>query len=274
MMWLLLLAAKAATPVAPAPVAPAPAFDQSVLADAAHALNAGRLDQARIMIARAVAEGISGLPIQKLIADLNFASGKYEDALSQYKALVATGDHEQQVCEKGAVSALKTGQVTDAMPLADCATASRTATWRAWNARGVVADLAQDWDMAAKCYARALELAPDKAEVLNNQGWSRVLRGDWAGALPYFQDAATLDPNSERIADNLDLAKTALAAALPSRRSGESNRDWAERLNDAGVAAQLLGNKQRAIAAFTQALYASDQWYARAANNLEGVANQ
>jgi tetratricopeptide (TPR) repeat protein len=109
--------------------------------------------------------------------------------------------------------------------------------------------------------------------VVNNQGWSLVLRGDWAASLPYFELAASLDPNSQRIADNLDLARTALDAALPARRPGETGEDWAARLNDAGVAAQLLGDKKRAIAAFTQALYASDHWYARAANNLDNVAH-
>ena len=61
----------------------------------------------------------------------------------------------------------------------------------------------------------------------------------------------------------------ALAADLPQRRAGESDRDWAVRLNDAGVAAELLGDRQRAVAAFTQALDASPMWYGRASNNLQ-----
>jgi hypothetical protein len=71
------------------------------------------------------------------------------------------------------------------------------------------------------------------------------------------------------MADNLELAQAGLSADLPRRRTGESNPDWAARLNDAGVAARLRGDEERAIAAFTQAMYANEQWYARAANNLE-----
>lgn len=99
-----------------------------------------------------------------------------------------------------------------------------------------------------------------------------LLRGDWAAAVPLFQKAVALDKDSERIANNLELAKAALAADLPRRRSGEANGDWAARLNDAGVAAELLGDKQRAVAAFTQALDASPVWYDRASNNLKALS--
>jgi hypothetical protein len=80
-----------------------------------------------------------------------------------------------------------------------------------------------------------------------------------------------MDPGSRRIADNLELAKEALAGELPTRRPGEADGDWARRLNDAGVAAAILGDRERAKAAFSQALEASDSWYARAANNLEAI---
>jgi hypothetical protein len=45
-------------------------------------------------------------------------------------------------------------------------------------------------------------------------------------------------------------------------------------LNDAGVAAAILGDKRRATAAFTQALDVSGTWYSRAANNLETLGSR
>jgi hypothetical protein len=86
-----------------------------------------------------------------------------------------------------------------------------------------------------------------------------------------FEKAAPRDPKSSRIANNLELARAALASDLPKRRPGEDDRAWAARLNDAGVAALLLGDKQRAVAAFAQALEASGSWYDRAANNLKAA---
>ena len=86
-----------------------------------------------------------------------------------------------------------------------------------------------------------------------------------------LERAAAIDPKSRRIADNLELARAALAEDLPRRRARESNADWAARLNDAGVAAAIGGQHQRAVAAFSQALTASATWYERAANNLAAI---
>jgi Flp pilus assembly protein TadD len=242
--------------------------------NASRAIQAGRLEEAKLMIGRAVAAGISGVPIERLTADLAFASHRYEEALSGYKRLAATPQKQTGDCENGAIAALELGRVADARPLVDCAVAPANASWRAWNARGVLADMTQDWAAADDAYSRAHQLAPDEPRIVNNRGWSMLLRGDWAGAIPFFEQAVALGGTSQRAANNLELAKSAVAADLPRRRDGESDRDWAVRLNDAGVAAELLGEKKRAIAAFTQALDASPTWYDRASNNLNAVSQQ
>jgi Flp pilus assembly protein TadD len=265
MIGLLLLASSAAATPLPANSNP------PSLAEAAHALQVGRLNQAKIMIGRAVAAGGSGPAVQRLIADLSFASGKYVDAVSEYQGLLAAGYRDRTICENAAIAALDAGLTAEAKPLAECAISSPAASWRAWNAYGTLADVNRDWAAADRSFAKAAELAPRRAEVINNQGWSHVLRGEWATALPFFENAAKRDPASQRIANNLELARAALAADLPSRRPNENSNDWAARLNDAGVAAQLLGDKKRALAAFTQALYASGHWYPRAAANLENA---
>lgn len=258
-------------PLATRPPAVSPP-DPTVIVDASHAIDGGRLEEATLLIAKAISEGFRGAPIERLTANVSFASGKYLEALVAYQDLVRSKDKETGDCEKGAIAALELGRVEDAKPLVDCAVAPRHPTWRAWDARGVLADFTHEWGTADESYARAHELAPSEARIINNQGWSKLLRGDWAAAVPFFEEATSLDQKSERIANNLELAKEALAADLPQRRAGESDRDWAVRLNDAGVAAELLGDKKRAIAAFTQALDASPMWYDRASNNLKAAS--
>jgi Flp pilus assembly protein TadD len=267
MIWPLLLALSA-TSVPPS----THAADPSLIRDASHAIEMGRLQEARLMIARAAGAGVRGPALERLMADLAFASGNFNDALGEYNHLVASGHKDGGVCANGAIAALKMGRVADAKPLADCATAAAGASWRAWNARGVLADLMKDWSAADQAFARARELAPEEPTVLNNEGWSLVLRGHWGSALPLLEQAAKLDPKSKRIADNLELARAATAAEVPKRGSDEPQRAWAERLNDAGVAAELNGDREKAVAAFTQALDASGVWYDRAANNLEAVS--
>ena len=255
----------AATPTVAPPAPPPP------LAEIEHALNAGRIEQARLMIGRAIAAGAGGPQVERLLADLAYASGRNEDALPRYLQLSAANPADSLLAERATIAALKLGNLPVARLLAVRATASPNASWRAWNARGVLADLQQDWPAADAAYARAGELAPGEAETLNNRGWSSLLRGDWKTALDRFTEAAARDPESTRIANNLELARAALASELPKRRRDEDDRAWAARLNDAGIAAQLLGDRQRAIAAFTQALEASGSWYERAANNLQAA---
>jgi Flp pilus assembly protein TadD len=244
------------------------------LAEAEHAIGAGRLEQARLMIGRAVAAGVSGTQIDRLLADLAFATGNNDEAQLRYQKLLATDPTNPMLAERAGMAALKLGNITSSTVLIDRATKSPKASWRAWNARGVIADLEQDWSQADIAYAEAAARSPDESEIINNQGWSQLLRGDWKRAADLFERAARLDPHSTRIANNLELARGALATELPQRRAGEDDREWAARLNDAGLAAQLMGNQQRAVAAFTQALEASGTWYARAANNLQAAGGR
>ena len=239
----------------------------NALSEAAHAIEAGRLEQARKMIADAVAAGAAGPRIERLLADLAYTSGRNAEALARYQALLTRAPTDPLLAERAGIAALKAGDTAAAGLLAR-ATASPTASWRAWNARGVAADLKHDWPNADAAYGEAARRAPEQAEVQNNMGWSKLLRGDWSDGLELLQKAAELDPRSTRIANNLELARTAVAEDLPSRRAGESSADWAARLNDAGVAARLRGDKARAVAAFARAIEARDIWYERAANNL------
>ena len=279
MIWPVLIAAGVATATSSQPTvsrppqaAIQPATTLPSLAEVEHAIDAGRLEQARLMVGRQVATGMSGTDIDRVLADLAFASGKYDEALIRYRQLLAAKPGDSWLAERAGISALKQGDVATAAPLIDRATKAPRPSWRAWNARGVVADLQQDWRGADAAYGAAADVAPDNADIVNNQGWSRLLRGDWKQAVGFFERAVALDLRSTRMANNLELARAAMASELPARRAKETDGAWAARLNDAGMAAQLMGDRQRAVAAFTQALEASGTWYARAANNLQ-VAN-
>jgi Flp pilus assembly protein TadD len=268
------LAVLAALALALAQAGPPVTGTGSAIEDAGRAIEAGRLDQARSMIARAKTEGAKGAAVDRALADLAFASGKDAEALSRYRDLHRQIPNDSSICERGVIAALRSGATNDASLLIDCATAGEGASWRAWNARGVLADERRDWAGADAAYARARAIAPLEGGVANNQGWSYLLRGDWLSARSCFKQAFELDPGSARIANNLELAEAALADDLPRRGKGETDASWASRLNDAGVAASLLGDTKRAVAAFTQALEARGSYYSRAGNNLKAAKNQ
>jgi Flp pilus assembly protein TadD len=159
------------------------------LAEASLALEAGRTEQARLMIGAAVKAGAQGSAVDRLLADLAFASGDYRGALPRYQALLAGGLVDARMYERAGISALKLRDLGQGTRLLDKAIGFPAASWRAWDARGVAADLSRDWDKADAAYARAVALAPRNAEVLNNRGWSYLVRGRWNEALASLSEA-------------------------------------------------------------------------------------
>ena len=238
------------------------------MGETVRAIQAGRLEQAQIMLNAAIANGTQGEEVHRVRADLAFRSGNFAAALKAYETLAALHPGEPLNFERAGIAAIQLGKLDRAAQVLRTATAFPSASWRAWNARGVLADFQRDWAAADEAYRIAEKLAPERAEVLNNRGWSLMLRGQWTEALPLIERAAGIDPKAARIADNLELVRAAVAQDLPQRRPGESDSDWATRLNDAGVVAASGGERQRAIAAFSQAIEASTHWFERAANNL------
>lgn len=266
-MLVLLVALAAATFPVPVAVAPAP----TSLDEARHALSAGRLDQANKMIINAVASGAQGEPVDRLLADLAFAKHDDTRALNIYRALLPTHLDDSEMIGSAGIVALRIGDVREALTLLRQATALPGAGWRAWNGLGAAADEQGDWAEADTAYARAVDLAPDRAEVANNRGWSFVLRGRWHEAEAELARGVALDPSLPRLANNWQLASDALAASFPERRSGEKDAAWAARLNDAGVAAAAQGHRARAIAAFARSIATRPAWDARTAANLAAV---
>lgn len=236
------------------------------------AIESGRLDQARLMIAALIKAGEPEERINGLLAHLAFAGRNDEEAIARYQALTRSND--PVACERAGIAALRLDRLAEAKPLLLCATAGPSVTWRSWNARGALADLEQQWGEAERAYANALAIDANNARIFNNMGFSRLLQGNWDRAASYFERAHSLDPSIDRARNNLELARAAMSENLPARLPNESATDWAARLNDAGVVAELLGDRRRAIANFTRALEASGSWYNRAANNLAAVQSK
>lgn len=274
MISALVLALALAEPAPAGPSAPPEQLQpqsQVSLAEAGRAIAAGRLDQAQAILGMAIAAGVKGEPVDRLLADLYFARGDDAQALPVYKNLLAAHPNEALLLERGGIAALRLGRVAEATVLLDRATRQADAGWRAWNGRGAAADWQGRWDEADAAYTRAAELDPTRAEVVNNLGWSLMLRGSWGEALAAFERAAAINPHLPRLANNLELARAAAAADLPQRRTGEGDEAFAARLNDAGVVAAASGQQKRAEAAFAQAIEVRSRWYARAADNLAAL---
>ncbi|MEL6549305.1 MAG: tetratricopeptide repeat protein [Pseudomonadota bacterium] len=82
-------------------------------------------------------------------------------------------------------------------------------TYKRYRLEAMVADSNQDWDKADSFYETAAGLTTKPSSVLNNWGYSKLTRGDFADAEVLFTDAIRQDPSLFTAKNNLVLARGA-----------------------------------------------------------------
>ncbi|WP_194475313.1 tetratricopeptide repeat protein [Bradyrhizobium sp. CCBAU 51753] len=75
----------------------------------------------------------------------------------------------------------------------------------AWVGLAASYDRIRRFDLADQAYAQAIRLGGKTVQVLNDQGYSYMLRGNLSGARKKFEEAYSLDPGNPVIANNLEL---------------------------------------------------------------------
>ena len=75
----------------------------------------------------------------------------------------------------------------------------------AWIGLAAAYDRLARYDLADRAYAYAIRLVGETTEILNNQGYSYMLRGDLVNARKKFLKAYEREPNNPTIANNLQL---------------------------------------------------------------------
>jgi Flp pilus assembly protein TadD len=75
----------------------------------------------------------------------------------------------------------------------------------AWIGLAASYDRIGRFDLADQAYAAAIKLTGETVQILNNQGYSYMLRGDLMRARLKFQKAWELDPSNPTIVNNLEL---------------------------------------------------------------------
>ena len=81
--------------------------------------------------------------------------------------------------------------------------APRDAT--AWVGLAASYDRLRRFDLADQAYAQAIKLTGETVQILNNQGYSLMLRGDLDGARRKFLKSYERDPRNATVLNNLEL---------------------------------------------------------------------
>lgn len=83
----------------------------------------------------------------------------------------------------------------------------------AWLDLGASYDHVKRFDLADRAYAQAIKLAGVKVEILNNQGYSYMLRGDKARAYEKLSEALRRSPGNPYVMSNLRLLQASASQA-------------------------------------------------------------
>ena len=75
----------------------------------------------------------------------------------------------------------------------------------AWLGLAASYDRLRRFDLADRAYGQLYGLVGRTPEILNNQGYSMMLRGDYAHARKILAEAQVKDPNNPYIANNINL---------------------------------------------------------------------
>ena len=75
----------------------------------------------------------------------------------------------------------------------------------AWVGLAASYDRLRRFDLADQAYAAAIRLGGETVQILNDQGYSYMLRGNLTAARRKFEKAYSLDPTNPVIANNLEL---------------------------------------------------------------------
>jgi Flp pilus assembly protein TadD len=143
-------------------------------------------------------------------------------------------------------------------------------TFERYRLEAMVADSKKDWKKADSFYEIAAGLTTKPAGVLNNWGFSKLTRGDNAGAEKLFVEAITYDSAMFTAKNNLVLARAGQRKYdLPVIQMTQTER--AELLYTMGLAAVKQGDVQAGKGLLQQAVDTHPQHFEAAARSLAAL---
>jgi Flp pilus assembly protein TadD len=143
-------------------------------------------------------------------------------------------------------------------------------TFERYRLEAMVADSKKQWQKADSFYEIAEGLTTRPAGVLNNWGYSKLTRGDYAGAEKLFMESLTYDPTKFTTKNNLVLARGAQHKYdLPVIDMTQTER--AELLYTLGLAAVKQGDVAIGKALMEDAIDTHPQYFEAAVRSLEAL---
>lgn len=196
----------------------------------------------------------SAVPVQARVARVGLldAEGRHADAIAEQQRIVAQAKGPDVAAAWLRLGTLqeRSGRIDDAEAAYRKAIEADPKFHLGWNNLAWLAVGRQKgWDQALADVRKALELSPGNATYLDTLGALQLGRGDLAGAVESFRQAAKAAPNSPlahfRLAHVLDKQGQARAAADAYAAALALKRPFAEEAAARSRLAELSGQKSR-----------------------------
>jgi len=143
-------------------------------------------------------------------------------------------------------------------------------TFNRYRLEAMVADSNQEWQKADSFYEIAVGLTTRPAGVLNNWGYSKLSRGDFADAERLFGEALSYEPGLFTAKNNLVLARGAQRKYdLPIMQMSQTER--AQLLHTMALSAIKQGDVSTGKALLTDAIETHPQHFEAAVRSLEAL---
>src|SRR5262245_19835748 len=137
------------------------------------------------------------------LADALRRGGRANEAKLEYAKLLSNGDWKLRALEGMGQASMASGDRAGARDSFNQVVAEDTKAWKSWLGIAQLYDLDRNWAKADEAYALALASTTQPALIYNNQGLSRLARGEAAWAADHFRMALATDPTLIRAATNL-----------------------------------------------------------------------
>lgn len=141
-------------------------------------------------------------------------------------------------------------------------------TYERYRLEAMVADANKQWKKADSFYETAFGLTTKPSGVLNNWGFSKLTRGDYAGAEKLFAQSLTYDPGAFTTKNNLVLARAGQHVYdMPLVEMTQGER--AQLLYTAALTAVKQGDVATAKTLLQDAIDTSPQYFEQAVRTLK-----
>lgn len=232
-------------------------------------LTVGDPDEAVTYFKNAVAQKPDRVDLQRGYAKSLIRAGKHTEAVSAWAAVVAhpEGTNDDRVSYADAL--IRDNKWADAKVELDKIPPTHE-TFDRYRLEAMIADSNKDWKKADSFYDTAVGLTTRPAGVMNNWGYSKLSREDYAGAEKLFVEALTYEPGMFTAKNNLVLARAAQRDYdLPVVEMTQIER--AQLLYTAGLAAIKQGDTAVGKGLLEQAVETHPQHFEAAARSLAAL---